>query len=235
MRAKPKANKLAIAVNVSKNAKIGVTAATYASRASCPPDCPLWDGCYAKFGHVGMVTARLGKAGVDRNATALDVAEEEAEAIDNLNSGLPLRLHVVGDCRTNQTAKIVAGAAMRYSTRQNKAPVWTYTHAHRDVSRASWGTVSVLASCESTRDALDAMSRGYAAAIVTGPHPENGKAYHDAATGLRIVPCPSQVRDEVTCAKCKLCWDDEKLLGSNTVIAFEAHGAKKNALLAILQ
>jgi hypothetical protein len=190
--------------------------------------------CYAKFGYVGIVTSRLDKAGMKCDASALEVAKAEALAIDALTSGLPLRLHVVGDCRTNATAKIVAKAAVNYSKRKKNAPVWTYTHAHREVSRESWGAVSVLASCESLHDAKEAMGRGYAAAVVTGPHHANGKAYKDAATGLRVIPCPSQVGD-TTCADCKLCWNDKNLLTTKSVIGFEAHGVKKKALLNILE
>ena len=231
---KPRATKLATAVNVSKNSKIGITAATYASRASCPKDCALWDVCYAKFGHVGFTTDRLDRAVADAGADALDVAVAEAKAISELTSGLPLRLHVVGDCATNRAAKVVSKAAVDYSARF-KAPVWTYTHAHRKVKRDSWGAVSVLASCETAKDAKLAMSRGYAAALVTGPHPEDGKAYHDAATGIKIIPCPAQTRDAVQCHQCRLCWDDKRLHGMNAVVGFEAHGVKKSALLNILQ
>lgn len=224
----------AIAVDVSKNEKIGITAATYASRVSCPKDCALWDGCYAKFGRVGMITARLWRNSAAVNNDPIAVAKQEAQAIDGIKSGLPLRLHVVGDCATNKAAKIVSGAAKRYKKRFRNVQVWTYTHAHRKVKRENWGTVSVLASCETLKDAKEAMSRGYAAAVVVQTHPENGKAWKDETTGLRVIPCPAQTRDNVQCSNCRLCWDDTRLKASNSVISFEAHGVKKKSLLTVL-
>jgi hypothetical protein len=79
--------------------------------------------------------------------------------------GRPLRLHTVGDCRTDEAARIVAAAAERYMD-AGGGPVWTYTHAWRLVDRASWGRVSVLASCETPEQVELARARGYATAIV---------------------------------------------------------------------
>jgi hypothetical protein len=76
-----------------------------------------------------------------------------------------MRLHTVGDCRTDEAAKIVAAAAERYMD-AGGGPVWTYTHAWRLVDRASWGRVSVLASCETPEQVELARARGYATAIV---------------------------------------------------------------------
>lgn len=111
-------------------------------------------------------------------------------------------------------------------------PVWTYTHAHREVPREAWGRVSVLASCEKPQDAADAMDRGYAAALVTPPHPEDGRAYE--LGGVKVIPCPNQTRG-VQCSECRLCFDDARLLASRSVIGFEVHGASKKRALNVIQ
>jgi hypothetical protein len=164
----------AIAVARSNNEKIGDCATTYAAQASCPSSCAFFNGggCYAEAGHVYRSTTRVLNLVADAAAlTPVDVALEEAAAIGELVedfwkiSGRPMRLHTVGDCRTDEAARIVAAAAERYMD-AGGGPVWSYTHAWRIVDRASWGRVSVLASCESAEQVELARARGYATAIV---------------------------------------------------------------------
>jgi hypothetical protein len=66
------------------------------------------------------------------------IAEAEAAAIRKLSGSHPLRLHTVGDCKTDQAAAIVADAAMAHTARYGQ-PSWTYTHAWRNVQRAIVG------------------------------------------------------------------------------------------------
>src|SRR5579871_155626 len=184
--------KPAHAVESTANGKTGLVSATYASQASCPSDCPLrGGGCYAETAWVGVHTRRLNRSPVKDPAA---VAEAEAEAIDALTGDRHLRLHVVGDCPTPAAARAVSAAARRYARRGGRK-VWTYTHAWRVVSRADWSGVSVLASCETPRQVADAHRRGYAAALIVGDHPADGRAYPLAgAGGFRVVPCPEQTR-----------------------------------------
>ncbi len=207
------------AVEKSDNSKLGKGAcsATHVSQASCPTDCAFRNaGCYAEGGFVGMATARLNRS-TEKDTTR--IARMEATAIDGLTGQRPLRLHVVGDSRTNRAARIVSAAARRYRAKHGK-PVWTYTHAWKRVRRDSWGNVSVLASCETTADAQEAMRQGYAAALVVDQFRQESAYLVD---GLKILPCPAQTR-AVTCARCRLCWNAERLLGAELVIAFAAHG-----------
>jgi hypothetical protein len=210
------------------NGKLGPISATYTSQASCPRSCPWYREnpdeapCYANHGRSGYTTRRLNRS-QERNAYRIALAE--AKAIDGLTGDRLLRLHVVGDARTNASARILGAAARRYSARGNHPrvgrKVWTYTHAWRDVERASWGQdVSILASVETAADAKRAMRRGYAAALVV-PQFERDNAY--PVEGLTVIPCPEQTRG-VTCRECGLCRDDERLRKGSQVIAFQAHG-----------
>jgi hypothetical protein len=180
---------LATAKARSQNSKLGEAATTYAAQTSCPSDCVFFDGggCYAETGQVGkFVTAPLNAAAAQCEHDGLDVALAEAETIDALEviPGRPLRLHTVGDCASNLAALIVAAAAERYMERGG-GPCWTYTHAWRHVDREAWGTVSVLASCETGEDVRLARSRGYATALVVEEF-ESDKLY-DADNGARSI------------------------------------------------
>src|SRR5262249_7456259 len=185
-------------------------------------------GCYAENGRAAFVTRRLNRSSI---RGALRIADTEARAIDTLTGDRLLRLHIVGDARTDAAARVLGEAAKRYNRRGN-APrhgrkVWTYTHAWRTVSRESWGdAVSVLASVETVRDARKAMAKGYAAAIVVQAFEQDG-AY--PVNGTTVIPCPQQTRG-VTCRECGLCRDDERLRSAGLVIAFAAHGNRGTAL-----
>lgn len=209
---------LAFALPRSGNKKIGFAATTYASQASCPDSCVFRNaGCYAEGGWV----ARHATAKLAADAYAVDVALAEAAAIDALEvvAGMPMRLHTVGDCRTDTTARIVAGAARRYMDRGG-GPVWTYTHAWRTVSRSSWGQVSVFASCETADDVKAAAARGYATSIVVEDFPTD-RAYD--LDGVQVIPCPAQTRDRA-CSSCRLCFDDDARARDGKTIGFALHG-----------
>lgn len=212
----------------SGNSKLGGAATTYAPiRNTCPATCPfMGSGCYGQNGPVAIHGARLeGQLeGLGADTVAmLEAAEirDGAEMLRKRRQTMPLRLHTFGDCRTTFAAEQVSSAARHWP-----GAVWTYTHAWRDVPRQAWGSVSVLASCEGMGAARAALDQGYAASIVVAEHPADGKAYMvgEGADTMRVIPCPSQTRD-LTCAECRLCWDDKGLLERRAVIAFAAHGS----------
>lgn len=227
---------VAVATAFSQNGKIGTAAATMAAQVSCPKDCVFINGggCYAEDGGAGFITEKLNVLAEERGTSALEVAKVEAAAIDGIKArrGRPMRLHTVGDCATDATARIVAAASERYMIRGG-GQVWTYTHAWRRVARRAWGTVSVLASCESVKDVRAAWRRGYAASIVV-PEFRSREAY--MIDGVKVVPCPAQTTDNVTCSSCGLCMDSYGLLERRTVIGFAVHGGGnvvKRALAAL--
>ena len=231
------AGTLAIAVARSMNAKIGDAATTYAEQRSCPTSCRFFDGggCYAEQGRLGFsVTAPLNRAAAMIAATPEDIARAEAAQIDGLKvkAGRPLRLHTLGDCKTNEAAQIVSDAAGRYVTRGG-GPAWTYTHAWHEVDIESWGEVNVFASCETPEDVEAAHERGYPTAIVVEEFADK-KRYE--ADGVNILPCPAQTKAGVTCASCKLCFNAPRLFDDRLTIAFEVHGTedgKRRSRLAL--
>lgn len=211
-------NKIATAVEKSKNAKVGTVSATYASLHSCPSTCPFkGKGCYAQSGNVFFTVKKLDKCAEDTCQTSPEqIAKFEAEQIAKLSGKLPLRLHVSGDCTTNASARIVSEACKEYAKKHNQ-PVWTYTHAWKTVDRSSWGDVSVYASCETVEQCKEAIAKGYAAAMVRGEQLESS----EKVDGLRFTPCKEQAKG-TPCVDCKLCFKDKN---KNRVIVFGAHGA----------
>lgn len=215
---------LAVAVQKSRNEKIGDVSTTYAPTVHCV-DCPLRGcGCYAETGMVGFTVRKLNQAARESHASPLRTARQEARGIDALRArGQGLRIHTSGDCPTAEAARIVSDAADRFMSRGG-GKAWTYTHAWRRMPRKAWGGVSVLASVETLDDARKAMRKGWAVARVV-PKFDGDKAWTE--DGIRWIPCPAQTRDNVTCDSCRLCWDDDKLRAINAGVAFEAHGSSK--------
>ena len=213
-----------IATGISQNSKLGPVATTTTTLASCGP-CPFRDnGCYAQQGPLGWMVTRMNAHAEATAATPRQIAQDEARAIGTITSGLPLRLHVAGDCSDDDSARIVSAAADRYS-RRYRQPAWTYTHAWRAIERRSWGQVSVLASCETPEQADQARERGYAVAMVVSEYPNGRKAWK-LETGATAIPCPQTTDAAVSCAQCRLCWNADALRERNAVIAFEAHGSQ---------
>lgn len=228
------ASRLAILVLNSKNEKLGKVSATYASiHGSCPRDCAhMNNGCYAQLGMVAIHSSRLDKASRNRSRIdARETARAEARlilgAIQRQENKLPMRLHVSGDCRTESACATLSQACKNWNN-----PIWTYTHAWKNVKRETWGDhISVLASVDSKADMPLAHEKGYATAITVDFHPADGKAWK-LDNGFKVIPCPSQTRD-VKCDSCRLCWNDKYLLENKATIAFAAHGVQKKKLNVI--
>jgi hypothetical protein len=176
-------------------------------------------------------TNRVNNQAAAEEITAQQLAENEAEGIRGLTGQKPLRLHVVGDCKTDAAAKTVSSAAADYHAKHNQ-PVWSYTHSWRDVARESWQEVSILASCETTADAKAAMDKGYAAAIVV-PHHASTKAYVE--DGVKLIPCPEQTGKSENCLSCGLCFNANRLHAIKAVIAFRPDGKPNDKNVAALK
>ena len=217
------------AVELSQNSKIGDASATYVTQDSCPDSCTLKkNGCYAENNLVGMITSKLNNE-ANGQYKPLTIAKQEALAIGTLTGMRPLRVHVVGDCRTNGAAEVVARAMAKH-TKKFGQKAWSYTHAWRRVRAASWLGQSVLASCESTTDAKEAMGKGYAVALVV-PEFASSKAY--MLDGIKVMPCPAQVGD-TNCSLCRLCMGSISLRAKRVVIGFEPHGTRKSKVFLSL-
>lgn len=216
----PEALKLAAAYSETRNTKTGKVAATYASMGSCPLTCPFIDkGCYGKTGRVSKHLRDYFGDG-----SPFEIAQAEALAIRamQVKVGLPIRLHIVGDCSSDQMARMVSDAVATWYIGRGGGPAWTYTHAWRDVSRESWGVVNVLASCETLEEVKQANMRGYrSCALVVSTI---------AATPRGVITCPHAVdvaakvpENQLThCDQCRLCVDAPKK--GTRVIGLPAHG-----------
>lgn len=214
--------------------------ATYVSiAATCPDSCTFKNqGCFAQSGYIKRFTGRLDKEAKEYALSALQVAQNEAEALrrlfggrqvpqDGARGGRDLRLHVGGDVGSDLAAMTLAEAARDWKERGGGA-VWTYTHRWRDIPIEAWGSIAVWASTETAEQAEDARSRGYRVSVTMPGRLFTG-IRKQPIEGIQVVPCPWE-SSEVSCVQCRLCFGEAKL-PEDTTIGFKIHGMgfEKNA------
>ena len=201
------------AVEKTADAKTGPMSVTHAPQTSCPVDCAFYPDTIDDIN------------GTDRDVLAITIAQAESDGIDKLSGKNNLRVHVVGDCQTIESASIVGSAMVRYEQRSGKR-AYTYTHAWRNVPYTAWQGARVIASCETTQDIDIARSElGYPSAEFTYMEHESRKVF--MRDGIKVLPCPNQFNKAVTCDKCMACANIEMLQDKNLVIGIAGHGAVK--------
>ena len=210
-------------VENSENTKTGLVHATYASQSTCPIECSFYkNGCYAESGYAGITTNKLNN---DEEQDELTIAYIEADGISKLSGKHKLRVHVVGDCKTNESAQIV-GQSMKEFQNFSGKEAWTYTHAWRNVFHSSWKGANVSASCETGQEVKEAQSLGYGTVITVPEHLSNKKYTYQ---GVDIIPCPQQF-GKTDCSNCNLCMMPQTLRAKGLSIGFAVHGNKKNII-----
>lgn len=233
---------LVLAVEKSQDRKLSKTAnvsATWVAQQSCPP-CPLRNnGCYAEVSFSGIQSRRLNRAATNTHLPEAKLrrrlAREEAAAIRGLSGLRQLRVHVVGDCPTADSAKQVGAAMLDHQAKHGKA-AWTYTHAWPTVPATAWQGANVVASCNSVAEVAAARKRGYGTTVIVPAHPTNKIYTHG---GERIIPCPAQFaprghRFTVTCEHCTLCKRPDWLRENKLSVGFQPDGGTQKKVLAML-
>jgi hypothetical protein len=200
----------------SRNVKTGPIPVTTSARETCPSACPLkGNGCYAESGPLALHWRKVTTA-----TTAATLA-----AIAALPKGTLWRHNQAGDLAgTGDTIDVAALAALVSANNGKRG--FTYTHKptdspnNRDAiahANANGFTVNLSADTLTEADELASLGIGPVVVVVTRDAPER------LATpqGRRVVVCPAQTRDDVTCQSCQLCARATR----DVIVGFRAHGA----------
>lgn len=208
----------------SRNAKTGRIPVTVSGRQTCPNSCPLKGdgGCYAEAGfHTRLHWDKV--TGGDRGTNWTQFLAQVA----NLPEGQVWRHNVAGDLQGADN--VIDRWALRELSHANLGRRgFTYTHYPMDVAenreavrQANRDGFTVNLSADNVGEADDLADLGIAPVTVVLPADQltNTKT----PRGRTVVVCPAVVRDDVTCASCRLCQQADR----STIVGFPAHGPRK--------
>jgi len=212
----------------SGNAKTGPVAVTTSSRATCSPTCPFFqNGCYADGGPLRFHWDKVsrGERGKPWREHLADLAA--------LPAGSQLRLNQAGDLpATDGKISRLYARALAAAVKHLKA--WTYSHhkltpSNLQILRFLNGQGLTVNCSTESESAADAAVAAGLPAVLTVDSAET-RAQWSTAAGNRVIVCPAQQRDGVTCSDCMLCHKR----GRRVVVAFLAHGTGKRKAQAAL-
>ena len=208
---------------VSSNAKTGAIPVTTTSFASCPDNCGLKsNGCYASAGgplalHWRKVTE--GARGVDYPEFVQLIAKLPKFQLWRHNQAGDL----LGDNNTinaEALAQLVAANKGRRGFTYTHKPVLDNAHNAEAVRAANAGGFTVNLSADNLAQADDLAALGIAPVCTILPEDAAPVSY--TPQGRKIVVCPAQTREDITCATCALCQKQER-----AIVGFRVHGTSK--------
>lgn len=216
----------------SRNAKTGNIPVTTSGPETCPDACPLKasGACYAKHGPLGMYWQKIAKG---LHAISFDALLANVRA---LPEGTLWRHNQAGDLpgegdyinKDDLLALVEANSGKRG---------FTYTHKPVETDRgnaalvahanAKGFTINLSADSPSEADSLKALNIGPVVTVL----PRDASSVSYTPQGNKIIVCPAQTRDDVSCKTCGLC----AIANRDVIVGFLAHGvsAKKAEAIAM--
>ena len=213
----------------SNNRKVGPIPTTTTEAATCPPSCPFINsGCYAKSGPLALHWHKVSN-GTQSNLTDWDGL---CSFIEQQPPGQLIRLQQAGDL-PHQNG-VIDTFLLRQLVKANKGrKSYSYTHHKhtphniKALQQANELGLTINVSTESL-EAADYVVDSYGLPAVTVVNSKD-KPPKTTPGGRRVVVCPAQVKDGVTCSTCKLCSKQRSF-----IVAFIAHGTQKNKVNEVL-
>jgi hypothetical protein len=215
----------------SSNRKTGEIPVSSSPRQTCPASCPFagGNGCYGDNHGLNFHWDKVsdGSRGVN--------AGEFFRLIAALLPGTLWRHNQVGDLPATAAGKI-SRRFLKGLIAANKGKRG-YTYSHHDLSlgenlsllrMANRQGFTVNASTETESAADSAIASGLPAVLTVASTEQ--RITWPTAGGNRVVTCPAQRVNDLTCKACELCFKRPRKL----VIAFVAHGSGKNKVNAAI-
>jgi len=208
---------------VSSNVKTGPIPVTRTDKKSCPDSCILkGKGCYAEGGPVLIHWKKLDDAGLS--------LDELARKIKKLPKGQLWRHNEAGDLPGFNDMIDIAQLTKLVDANKGKKG-FTYTHypmvQHniKAVKLANDSGFTINMSLNNLNELSQAKHLPLPKVVIL-PKDSPNKFEHD---GVTVMKCPAQIKDEMSCSRCKLCADPNRKM----VIGFDPHGFRKNKVIAI--
>ncbi len=205
----------------SANSKTGPIPVSTTTRATCPVDCAMREGCYAASGPLALHWSAVssGARGTDWSTFV--------GAIADLPDGQLWRHNQAGDLPGDgRTVDPVALGQLVAANTGRRG--FTYSH-YRDADSLTWirhanqWGFTINLSANDLRDADTLADTGAGPVVVVLPSDATDNTRTPA--GRRVVVCPATQRDDVSCATCQLCARQR-----DAIVGFPAHGTRKRTI-----
>jgi len=208
----------------SANRKIGNISAIYSENTTCPSTCPLKDsGCYARFGMTGLHWRNL--------PDSWAIGMEKVRALPNKST---IRYGVAGDLPGvsdeidgEKLNELIASAGSNTLYAYTHKPVLNHKFAKQNAEIIKQANarenITINLSADSLEEADEMAELQIAPVVVVLP--ENSPNTVFTPKGRKVIVCPQQNNDKVTCASCRLCMKKRSVC-----IGFKAHGTGKNKI-----
>lgn len=210
---------------LSDNKKTGPVYVSTSSRETCWNGCPFYgNGCYAGSGplnlHWQAVTEKRRGGGFS----------DLIKTISALPRGELFRHNQAGDL-PGKGSRINRGELRKLTRATAGLKAWTYTHKpvlgdgkqakenREAVQEANSAGFVINLSGNTMAHADELADLGIAPVVVVLPEDAPRHRQYTPA-GRRVIVCPAQTREGITCATCQLCARGER----SVIIGFLAHG-----------
>jgi hypothetical protein len=214
---------------ISSNSKTGAIPVTVSNRKTCPTSCPLLkNGCYAEGYYTQLHWDKVtnGERGTNW--------DEFISAIKSLPKRILWRHNVSGDLVGNNDIIDAPALAQLVQANKNKSG-FSYTHYPmtnnnniQAVKKANDAGFTVNLSANNIEQADHYKALGIAPVVVVVS--ENCEKVTFTPNNNKIVVCPAQTSEKVTCSSCGLCQKTDR----DYIIGFRVHGTyTKKAKLSL--
>ena len=203
---------------ISSNTKTGKIPTTVSNRGTCPEACPLKNnGCYADSHYTALHWDKVS------NGLRGTVWGDFVKSIKALPKGIMWRHNVSGDLVGNND--IIDVKALNQLITANKGKRgFTYTHYPMNnksnivaVTSANNNGFTINLSANDLDQADYYKSLNLPVAVIV---PQDTQKVSFTPNINKIVICPAQTSDKVTCASCGLCQKSNR----DYIIGFRVHG-----------
>ena len=215
----------------SNNKKTGKIPVSITEEVSCPHNCPWKDkGCYAKYGPLGIHWKKLNNNEI-KNILDWD---QFCQKVSDFAKNQIWRHNQAGDL-PGKDIKIDA-KAMHQLIKANKGKRgFTYTHKpvlktrhalnnRRIIKKSNQKGFTVNLSADNVKEADKLYNLNIGP--VTTMLPSNSKFKTVTPEGRKVIVCPAEYKESITCSDCKLC----AISNRKVIIGFRAHGAAKKTV-----
>lgn len=209
----------------SSNSKTGPIPVSTTSADTCPPQCPFQNsGCYAESGPLALHWRKVtnGERGMAWDEFVGAIAALPAGAMWRHNQAGDLPGHGAG-IDAGKLAKLVRANEGKHGFTYTHKPVLggsvKATHNRHAIREANQDGFTINLSANNLAQADQLAELNIAPVVVVLPR---GVQNTCTPAGRKVVVCPAETRDDVTCDSCRLCARRDR---NGIIIGFPAHGS----------